>query len=57
MDEVKSITRQIRNGVILDTMETTCLIHNQIASVAEVALSYTDLLQDTTTYVCILDSE
>ncbi|KFZ13759.1 hypothetical protein V502_06464 [Pseudogymnoascus sp. VKM F-4520 (FW-2644)] len=57
MEEVKSITRQIRNGIILDTMETTYLVHNQIGSVSDVASAHIDLLQDTTACVRILDAE
>lgn len=57
IEEVKSITCQIGNGIILDTKETTYLVHNQIGGVSGIASVDVDLLQDTTSCVRILDAQ
>ncbi|KFY79038.1 hypothetical protein V499_01921 [Pseudogymnoascus sp. VKM F-103] len=57
LEEVKSVTTQIGNGDILDSMETTYLIQNQRGSAAGPASAHLDLLQDTSTCVRIIDAE
>jgi len=55
-EDIKSVTRQVEGGVVLDAAETTYLVYNQIGSVPQTSLNL-ELLQDKRTCVRILDAE
>jgi hypothetical protein len=56
-EDIKTITSQVGNGIILDATETTYLVHGQTGSASKEASLYLDSLQDKTTCVRVINGE